>query len=41
MNNNYLPISNKQFSSNLFFNFKQQINYSNNEIDYLIKHIIS
>ena len=37
INNNYLPISNKQFSSNLFFNFKQQINYSNNEIDYLIQ----
>ena len=36
MNNNYLPISNKQFHSNLFFNFKQQINYSNNEIEYLI-----
>ena len=36
INNNYLPITNKQFNSNLFFNLNQNIKYDDEEIEYII-----
>ena len=36
LNNNYLPISNKQFHSNLFFNLNQKIEYDYSRIEYII-----